>query len=59
MKVLVDYGEFKRDKSQQMGTANDNVWDEYIKVKFSISVFQHQHPHTNFQIAISFVNKHV
>lgn len=45
MKALVDHGEFKWDKSQQMGTANDNVWDEYIKVKFSISVYQHRHPH--------------
>lgn len=45
MKTLVDHGEFKWDKSQQMITADDNVWDEYIKVQCFISMFEHQYPY--------------
>lgn len=32
MKILIDRGEFKWDESQKMITADDDVWDDYIKV---------------------------
>ncbi|XP_060668770.1 L10-interacting MYB domain-containing protein isoform X2 [Ziziphus jujuba] len=31
MKILIDRGEFKWDESQKMITADDDVWDDYIK----------------------------
>lgn len=32
MKSLVDQGNFRWDESQQMITADDSVWNDYIKV---------------------------
>lgn len=32
MKSLVDQGDFRWDETQQMITADDNVWNNYIKV---------------------------
>lgn len=43
MEILIDRSEFKWDESQKMITADDNVWDEFIKAQCFMQIFQHHH----------------